>query len=55
MSSSASSLEHLVFVYGTLKTGEPNHEWMAEEKHGKHQFVAKGKTKTRCANLRFHG
>ncbi len=40
-------LEHLVFVYGTLKAGEPNHHWMTEQENGKHKFVAKGKTKTK--------
>ncbi len=36
---------HLVFVYGTLKKGEPNHHWITEEeKYGKASFVAEGTT-----------
>ena len=40
---------HYVFVYGTLKTGEPNHHWMTEEfaSTGRHKFVGKAQMKTR--------
>ncbi|XP_059474053.1 putative gamma-glutamylcyclotransferase CG2811 [Neocloeon triangulifer] len=34
----------LVFVYGTLKKGEPNHEWMSEWEAGSFSFVGCGKT-----------
>ncbi|KAH8371751.1 hypothetical protein KR093_008779 [Drosophila rubida] len=33
-----------VFVYGTLKRGEPNHHWLTTKENGVSQFVAKGKT-----------
>lgn len=32
----------LVFVYGTLKQGEPNHYWLKEENVGKSVFISKG-------------
>lgn len=35
---------HRVFVYGTLKKGEPNHYWLTEEKNGKATYIASGKT-----------
>jgi gamma-glutamylaminecyclotransferase len=38
---------HLVFVYGTLKRGEPNHGWMTDPENGTHSFVGEGSTCTR--------
>ncbi|CAG2181391.1 unnamed protein product [Oppiella nova] len=35
---------HLMFVYGTLKTGQPNHYLMNDSENGVAQFVAKGQT-----------
>ncbi|XP_053207397.1 gamma-glutamylaminecyclotransferase C-like [Panonychus citri] len=39
-----SKSSHLVFVYGTLKKGEPNHHVLYNGKHGFAQFVSKGLT-----------
>ncbi|CAJ0919300.1 unnamed protein product, partial [Mesorhabditis belari] len=39
-------LPHKVFVYGTLKTGEPNYFVMSETA-GKHAFIDKGLTVTK--------
>ncbi|CAB3375121.1 Hypothetical predicted protein [Cloeon dipterum] len=33
-----------VFVYGTLKKGEPNHDWMTEWKEGQYNFIGRAKT-----------
>lgn len=33
-----------VFVYGTLKKGEPNHHWLTTECNGLANFVCNGKT-----------
>ena len=38
---------HRVFVYGTLKKGEPNHYWLTDEKNGKAVYVGSGKTSTK--------
>ena len=35
---------HLVFVYGTLKNGEPNNYWFYEEGKGTATFLGRGKT-----------
>lgn len=35
---------YLVFVYGTLKLGEPNHNVMTDPKTGSYEFVSAGKT-----------
>lgn len=35
---------HKVFVYGTLKKGEPNHHWLTDIKNGAASFVAKATT-----------
>lgn len=35
-----------VFVYGTLKKGEPNHYWLTNPENGFAQFVGSGKTAT---------
>ena len=40
----STSEELYVFVYGTLKRGEPNHHWMDEEGNGKAEFVGEGET-----------
>ncbi|OXA61140.1 putative gamma-glutamylcyclotransferase CG2811 isoform X2 [Folsomia candida] len=34
-----------VFVYGTLKFGEPNHHWLTDPAHGFAKFVGEGTTK----------
>lgn len=34
-----------VFVYGTLKTGEPNNYWLTGESNGSAQLLSAGKTK----------
>lgn len=36
-----------VFVYGTLKMGEPNHHWFEMENKGFAQFICTGKTDTK--------
>lgn len=33
-----------VFVYGTLKSGEPNHYWMTDESQGMAQLLSAGET-----------
>lgn len=33
-----------VFVYGTLKHGQPNHYWLTDTKNGSAEFVTHGKT-----------
>uniref|UniRef100_A0A1I8Q755 Gamma-glutamylcyclotransferase family protein n=1 Tax=Stomoxys calcitrans TaxID=35570 RepID=A0A1I8Q755_STOCA len=33
-----------VFVYGTLKRGEPNHHWLTRQENGFARFVAQGTT-----------
>lgn len=33
-----------VFVYGTLKKGEPNYHWLTTEDNGLAQFMCNGKT-----------
>ncbi|XP_013775292.1 gamma-glutamylaminecyclotransferase-like isoform X2 [Limulus polyphemus] len=38
---------HLVFVYGTLKNGEPNFQWLCNPHHGSAKFLGKVKTKKR--------
>ncbi|CAG9860314.1 unnamed protein product [Phyllotreta striolata] len=43
MATSTSSGLHKVFVYGTLKTGEPNHLWFTKS-NGYHKFIGQGKT-----------
>lgn len=35
---------HKVFVYGTLKKGEPNHSWFSKEKSGNFRFIGEAKT-----------
>jgi len=44
---STTSGTHLVFVYGTLKAGEPNHHVMTDEDTGRSQFVGTGATITK--------
>lgn len=36
---------HKVFVYGTLKKGEPNYSWFSKEKTGHYKFLYEAKTK----------
>ncbi|XP_032590090.1 putative gamma-glutamylcyclotransferase CG2811 isoform X2 [Drosophila grimshawi] len=36
-----------VFVYGTLKSGEPNHHWLTTKANGFSRFLAKGATSTK--------
>ncbi|XP_054257624.1 putative gamma-glutamylcyclotransferase CG2811, partial [Macrosteles quadrilineatus] len=33
-----------VFVYGTLKRGEPNHHWLTKPENGTAKFVGEGRT-----------
>uniref|UniRef100_A0A1I8NIG1 Gamma-glutamylcyclotransferase family protein n=1 Tax=Musca domestica TaxID=7370 RepID=A0A1I8NIG1_MUSDO len=33
-----------VFVYGTLKRGEPNHHWLTKAENGYARFIAAGQT-----------
>ena len=40
---SDSGLDTLVFVYGTLKTGEPNHHWLKDAR-GRSSFLGPGLT-----------
>jgi gamma-glutamylaminecyclotransferase len=35
---------HRVFVYGTLKRGEPNHHWMTDTSKGYSRFLGVGRT-----------
>lgn len=35
---------HRVFVYGTLKHGEPNHQWMTDSSKGFSRFLGVGRT-----------
>ena len=35
---------HLVFVYGTLKSGEPNHHVLQDPSNGKKELVGVGET-----------
>ncbi|XP_026480866.1 putative gamma-glutamylcyclotransferase CG2811 [Ctenocephalides felis] len=35
---------HKVFVYGTLKKGEPNHHWLTDIKNGAANFVSRATT-----------
>lgn len=34
----------IVFVYGTLKSGEPNHHWLTNLNNGASKFIGNGKT-----------
>lgn len=36
-----------VFVYGTLKKGEPNHHWLTDATNGRARFIAQGRTTER--------
>ncbi|XP_075218565.1 putative gamma-glutamylcyclotransferase CG2811 isoform X2 [Lycorma delicatula] len=38
------SLKSLVFVYGTLKHGQPNHNWLTETENGCSKYVGDGST-----------
>ena len=40
----AEGLTHRVFVYGTLKTGQPNHQVINDKKLGEARLVGKGRT-----------
>lgn len=37
----------LVFVYGTLKNGQPNYFWLQDHQNGASTFLANGKTNDR--------
>ena len=39
-----STYPHLVFVYGTLKTGEPNHHVLQDPTRGKKELLGVGET-----------
>lgn len=47
MSSRAASHPYYVFVYGTLKTGEPNHGVMRSTENGHAELVGRGRTAKR--------
>ncbi|KAH8346312.1 hypothetical protein KR084_001777, partial [Drosophila pseudotakahashii] len=34
----------VVFVYGTLKRGEPNHHWLTKKENGEAKFLGRGTT-----------
>ena len=36
----------LVFVYGTLKRGQPNHHWLSSAENGYQRFLGEGATVT---------
>ena len=36
-----------IFVYGTLKRGEPNHHWLANTAHGFQEFLGAARTQKR--------
>lgn len=38
---------HRVFVYGTLKKGQPNHHWFSKTTKGISKFICEGKTCTK--------
>ncbi|XP_071452257.1 putative gamma-glutamylcyclotransferase CG2811 isoform X2 [Hetaerina americana] len=40
-------MTHYVFVYGTLKSGEPNHDWISDVRNGKGTFRGNGTTITK--------
>ncbi|MFH4978922.1 hypothetical protein AB6A40_005631 [Gnathostoma spinigerum] len=40
-------LDNLVFVYGTLKNGEPNHRVMTDPTTGNHHFIGRGRTESK--------
>lgn len=40
----AQSIVHKVFVYGTLKKGEPNHQWFAKDQKGYYKYLYDAKT-----------
>lgn len=42
-----SKQQFLVFFYGTLKRGEPNHYWVSNSENGFAKFVCNGKTDTK--------
>ncbi|KAJ8704459.1 hypothetical protein PYW07_011647 [Mythimna separata] len=41
------TMTHKIFVYGTLKRGEPNYYWLTDKENGVGKFVSDGRTKTR--------
>ncbi|KAJ8707245.1 hypothetical protein PYW08_011379 [Mythimna loreyi] len=41
------TMMHKVFVYGTLKRGEPNYYWLTKNENGVGKFVSEGRTKTK--------
>ncbi|XP_039748420.1 putative gamma-glutamylcyclotransferase CG2811 isoform X1 [Pararge aegeria] len=41
------TMNHKVFVYGTLKRNEPNHHWLTNPEHGIGKFITEGTTKTK--------
>lgn len=44
MGSQSATQLHKVFVYGTLKRGEPNHYWFSKEEEGYYKFLYEAKT-----------
>lgn len=39
-----SNLKYLVFVYGTLKSKQPNHYWVTNSANGQSKFICSGET-----------
>lgn len=35
---------HTVFVYGTLKKGEPNHYWFSKQSNGYYNYICDART-----------
>lgn len=44
LASMSSEKSYKVFVYGTLKRGEPNHNWFARDESGHYKFICNAKT-----------
>lgn len=43
---SAAQIMNRVFVYGTLKRGQPNHHWLTKPENGVSKFISEGCTTT---------
>ncbi|CAH0717119.1 unnamed protein product, partial [Brenthis ino] len=41
------TMTHKVFVYGTLKRNEPNHNWLTNPENGVGTFICEGRTKVK--------
>ena len=47
MKMSGSGERFLVFVYGTLKKGQPNHHWLSDSENGFQRFISAAKTEVK--------